>query len=116
MRFDVRPVGKAGRIASRLETRDVPVDHIQVDDRAGRAEPFDDILFQRFIGHHCWHCLLHRKPSPRSLALRQSRAYRLLDPGAACVRLKTHCMAVSGAGDDADPQCCPIPFPECRPV
>ena len=61
MRLDMRPVGKAGRVAQRLQMRDVAVDDVEVNDRARRAELFDEFLFQPVIC--CHHSLFRLCPS-----------------------------------------------------
>ena len=62
MRLDMRPVGKAGRVAQRLQMRDVAVDDVEVNDRTRCAELFDKFPFQWVIC--CHHSMFRLCPSP----------------------------------------------------
>jgi hypothetical protein len=63
MCFDMRPVGPAGRLAQRLDMCDIAVNDIKIDNRAGRAEPFNDIGLQGINFRHGWRCLPRHAPS-----------------------------------------------------
>ena len=62
MRLDMWPVGNAGRVTQRLQMGDVAVDDVKVDDCAGRAELFDEFLFQPVIC--CHNSMFHFCPLP----------------------------------------------------
>ena len=49
--LDVRPVGDARGVAQRLDTGDVALHHVEVDDHGGRAELPRDVGLQGFQGH-----------------------------------------------------------------